>query len=135
MANWPRNRDPKEAQRVRRAQLIAKYHHTPEPIPWNQLPMILRVTGIRDEIHPNDCTGFVYASRAEFTAWSRSNRKYWHNDSFGPFVIEGLGIVGVVEFREQLVDAGGAVTDPKLPDDTPIPPRKPKPKPTQNGKG
>jgi hypothetical protein len=132
MPNWPRNRDRDEAQKVRRAQLIAKHRHTPEMIPHPQIPMVLRAAGIRSEIHPNDVVGFIYKSRAEARDWAMNNRKYHNSDSYGPYTLEGFGCVGIIDLRNQLVEAGGSATDPKLPDNVPIPPRKPRP--SQNGK-
>src|SRR5215472_5091125 len=99
MPNWPRNRDPQEAHKVRRAQLIAKHKHTPEQVPHAKLATVLRAAGIRDEIHPNDCIAYVYKSRAEFRDWASTNNKYHGNHSYGPFVLEGLGLDGVVDYR------------------------------------
>jgi hypothetical protein len=123
MANYPARRDSNEVADARRAQLILKHGHTPEMLPWKKNGAALRMLGIREEIHPNDCAIFLYRTRAEFNDWRKNNIRYNGHEVRGPYDTDA-GILGVVDFRRALTLAGGLTTDPGLPDDF-YPPRPP----------
>ena len=115
------------ARAKRRNALIRKHQHTPQLLPHpNGTAEALRLLQKRAELHPNDCCAFAYATEAEAIDWGASNRRHNGHTIFGPKLIEGIGWIDIIDFRKELVEKGGILTDPRLPDFVPPPPKKPR---------
>jgi hypothetical protein len=85
---------------------------------------MLRVLGLRGEIHPRDAFACRYPSMEAASAFARSNRERNGLAVHGPFETE-VGPIALVDLRPALLRIGGKLTDPALPDELPKGPRKP----------
>lgn len=77
-------------------------------------PAALRMTGLRDLIHPDDAMAYLYPSEEYFKVSAAADRELG-NLVHGPLVTE-MGLLGIVDVRPQLQAAGCQPTDPALPD-------------------
>lgn len=76
----------------------------------------LRLAGLREKIHPRDAVAFIYPGRAYFDASARRDREIHRNDVHGPFETAD-GLLGIVDIRPAVREAGILATDPAMPDD------------------
>lgn len=77
---------------------------------------VLRLLGLRAQVHPRDAFAFTYRSAVAAAAWQASTAAYHGLPSLGVAVTEGA-VYGVYDLRPALAGYNVAPTCPHLPDD------------------
>lgn len=76
---------------------------------------LVRHLGLRDELHPDDAFGYIYATRAEYDDAAAGNYVAYGNRVHGPIEV-GDRLVQIVDLTPQLRATGARPTDPRMPD-------------------
>ena len=96
----------------RRARLIEQ-HGQPARFHGGAALLLL---GRRDQVHPRDVIASLYRDQAAADAWAASNWDHFRHPTLGTALVEGAGVVGVLDLRPMLMEHGCESTDPARPD-------------------